>query len=173
MNHINVSVLIARTSEETVARLESFFRDYAPEAEMTFTLHAPFDVSKLNVGLTLHRDVTARVTPLGDAGRAYAIAWQPVAAGPFPAFAGTIFISSSETDTAKSLVTLDGHYHPPMGVAGDLFDAVVGQHIAQASATNLVERISAYVEGRPAAVSEFAPRVASDRNARWPEPQTA
>jgi hypothetical protein len=146
MNHINVSMTVSRTAPETMTRLQSFFREYAPEAEMTFKLQAPFDIGGLNVGLTLHRDVTARIAPLGDDNRAYAIAWQPVEAGPFPAFAGTIFVSASEADEDESIVTLDGHYHPPLGVAGDFFDALVGKHIAQASAADLLERMAMYID---------------------------
>jgi hypothetical protein len=130
MNHINVSVTEELAPNETVARLESFFREFAPEAEMTFAL----------------RNVTARFTPLGNDRRAFAVAWQPVAPGPFPAFAGTLFISPVDANERESILTLDGHYHPPLGVAGDVFDAFVGKHIAQASATDLLERISQYVD---------------------------
>jgi hypothetical protein len=146
MNHINVSVTVGRTPAETMNRLQEFFREYAPEAEMTFALRAPFDISSLSVGVTLQRDVTARFAPLGNTNRAYAISWEPVAAGPFPAFSGTIFINSSEADETETCMTLDGHYHPPLGVAGDVFDALVGKHIAQASAADLLERISMYVD---------------------------
>ena len=146
MNHINVSITTARTAAQTLSRLESFLRENAPEAEMTFTLRAPFDIAKLNVGLTLARDVTARFAPLGSPNSAYSVAWQPVAPGPFPAFAGTIFVTASDTAENESIVTLDGHYHPPLGVAGDVFDALVGRHIAQASAADLLERISLYID---------------------------
>ena len=146
MNHINVSLTVERSEKETLARLESFLRERAPEAEMTLTLHAPFDIAKLNVGVTLARDVVARFAPLGVEHRAYAIGWQPAEAGPFPAFAGTIFVTASETAPDESIVTLDGHYHPPLGVAGDVFDAILGRHIAQASATDLLERIARYID---------------------------
>jgi hypothetical protein len=146
MNHINVSVTVDQTTNDTMSRLEAFFRHYAPQAEMTFTLRAPFDIAPLRVGLTLERDVTARIAPLGSDSHAYSIAWQPVQPGPFPAFAGTIFISPSDDMPNESIVTLDGHYHPPLGVAGDVFDAVVGKHIAQASASDLLERISLFID---------------------------
>lgn len=156
MNHINVSMTVERSTDETLSRLASFLREYAPEAEMTFTLRAPFDISGLNVGLTLQRDVTARFAPLGNDRRAYAVAWQPAAAGPFPAFAGTIFITPSETQPDETIVTLDGHYHPPLGVAGDMFDALVGRHIAQASATDLLGRITLYIDNVVGPVHAFA-----------------
>jgi hypothetical protein len=146
MNHINVSVTVERPASETFARLESFLREYAPEAEMTLTLRAPFDLTALHVGVTLQRDVVARFAPLSADGHAYSVAWQPVSAGPFPAFGGTIFITSTEDQPNASIVTLDGHYHPPLGVAGDVFDAIVGRHIAQASAAELLERIALYID---------------------------
>lgn len=156
MNHINVSIIMALTPEQTLSRLERFLRDNAPEAEMTFTLQAPFDIAKLNVGLTLARDVKARFAPLGSPNSAYAIAWQPVAPGPFPAFAGTIFVTPGDNADDESILTLDGHYHPPLGVAGDVFDAIVGKHIAQASAADLLERISLSIDSMTVAETAAA-----------------
>jgi hypothetical protein len=157
MNHINVSVTVDRKIDEAAERFEEFLREFAPETEMTFTLRAPFDLSALNVGFTLHRDVTARITPLAEGDRAYAIGWQPVEPGPFPSLSGTIFIAASETNPEESIVTLDGHYHAPLGIVGEVFDAIVGKHIAQASATDLMERVAAYVDNVLAPVSDFAP----------------
>lgn len=157
MNHINVSVTVGRKVDETAKRFEGFLREFAPETEMTFTLRAPFDLSALNVGFTLHRDVTARITPLGEAGRAYAIAWRPVEPGPFPSLTGTVFIAASETNADESTVTLDGHYHAPLGLAGEVFDALVGTHIAQASATDLMGRVAAYIGDVVAPVAHLVP----------------
>jgi hypothetical protein len=157
MNHINVSSTVDRNVDEAAQRFEEFLREFAPETEMTFTLRAPFDLSALNVGFTLQRDVTARITPLGEARRAYAIAWQPVEPGPFPSLSGTIFIAASEADPKKSIITLDGHYHAPLGVAGEVFDALIGKHIAQASAEDLMERVGAYVGNVIVPVADFHP----------------
>jgi hypothetical protein len=163
MNHINVSVTVDRKVDEAAIRFEQFLREYAPETEMNFTLRAPFDLTALNVGFTLHRDVTARITPLAQGGCAYAVAWQPVEPGPFPSLSGTIFIAASETSQGQSTVTLDGHYHPPLGVAGEVFDAVLGKHIAQASASDLIDRFGAYLgnvvapEKTVAPAAEFIP----------------
>jgi hypothetical protein len=157
MNHVNVSVTVDRNVEEAARRFEQFLREYAPETEMTFTLRAPFDLSALNVGFTLHRDVTARITPLAGGGRGYAITWQPVEPGPFPSLSGTIFIGPSETDVEQSIVTLDGHYHAPLGIAGEVFDALVGKHIAEASAADLMDRVAAFVGNVVVPVSDFEP----------------
>jgi hypothetical protein len=157
MNHINVSVTVDRKVDEAAKRFEEFLREYAPETEMTFTLRAPFDLSALKVGFTLHRDVTARITPLAQGSRAYAITWQPVEPGPFPLLSGTIFIGPSETDSEGSILTLDGHYHAPLGVAGEVFEALVGKHIAEASASDLMDRVAAYVGNVVVPVSDFVP----------------
>ncbi len=145
LNHINVSATVELRADQTLERLEGFLRVNAPQAEMMIALRAPFDIAALNVGLTLQRDVMVRFAPLGEDRRAYAVAWQPVHAGPFPAFAGTLFITTDEASPDESIITLDGHYHPPLGVAGDVFDAIVGRHIAQASATDLLERITLFM----------------------------
>lgn len=156
MNHINVSVTVERSSIETMTRLDSFLHEFAPQAEMKITLRAPFDITALNVGVTLARDVVARFAPLGSDQRAYAVAWHPAIAGPFPEFAGTIFVSTSEANSEESIIALDGHYHPPLGVAGDVFDAILGRHIAQACATDLLERITMYVDNIVVPESAFA-----------------
>jgi hypothetical protein len=146
INHIKVfSVTVDLKVDDAAARFAEFIREYAHDTDITFTLRLPFDLSALNVGVTLHRDVTARITSRGKNGRAYAISWQPVEPGPLPSFSGTIFIGASETHEDQSIVTLDGHYHPPLGVVGEMFDALVGKRIAEASASDLMNRVAAYL----------------------------
>jgi hypothetical protein len=157
ITHITVfSVTIGRTVNETATRFAECLREYATDSEMNFTLRAPFDLSTCNLGLTLHRDVTARITPRGKNGRAYAIFWHPVEPGPFPLLSGTVFIGASETHEDQSIVTLDGHYHPPLGVVGEMFDALVGKHIAETSASDLMDRVAADLGNVVVPVSAFA-----------------
>ena len=155
MNHINVSISVEKPVSETLVRLTDFLREFAPLAEMPLVLRAPFDISALHVGLTLERSVVARFAPLGQSSEAYAVAWQPAAGGPFPAFSGTIYVTADESRN-ESIVTLDGHYHPPLGVAGDVFDVIIGRHIAQASVTDLLQRITQYIDGVTAQEPAFA-----------------
>ncbi len=154
MNHINVSISVNQPVAETHVRLADFLREFAPQAEMSILLRAPFDISALHVGVTLERSVVARFAPLGQDNEAYAVAWQPSVGGPFPAFAGTIYVTADESRN-ESIVTLDGHYHPPLGVAGDVFDFIVGRHIAQASVADLLERITLYIGNVPAPIAAF------------------
>jgi hypothetical protein len=44
-----------------------------------------------------------------------------------------------------------------LGVAGEVFDALVGKHIAEASASDLMDRVAAYVGNVVVPVSDFVP----------------
>ncbi len=152
MNHLNISTAIDRPAHEVIARLKSFFDEHAPDGELRFTLRAPAEVPMLGIGLKLERDVIGRVDRLGGRYSAYRFSWRPAVAGPFPVFKGALVVDADEERPERSLVTLDGRYEPPLGLAGQLFDAVTGTKIAHASATDLLARISASVDGRkPAA----------------------
>lgn len=70
------------------------------------------------------------------------IAWLPH--DPYPAFHGTL---SAEEETGMfSRLDLDGEYVPPLGVAGVVFDAVVGHRIALAAARQLLGEIKLGIE---------------------------
>lgn len=71
-----------------------------------------------------------------------ALSWDPQDPT-VPRFAGTL--SSGEKD-GKTLLTLDGTYQPPLGVAGAAFDLVVGNKIAAATGHALLEDIKQFIE---------------------------
>ena len=146
MYHLNVSIPLARPQYDAYARLETLFATYAPGGNMRFTLRAPLEVPGLHVGMTLHRDVIANVSPFGENRRAYTIAWQPAEPGPFPSFAGAVFVGHDEDAEERSVLTLDGHYDAPFNIAGDVFDATVGKHIAEACARDLASRLATFLD---------------------------
>jgi hypothetical protein len=67
------------------------------------------------------------------------IAWGPHDGGPYPTFTGTL--SVEQIGPTFSRLDLDGHYDPPMGVAGAVIDAVVGHRFAIAGARSLLNDI--------------------------------
>lgn len=109
---------------------------------MRFSLRAPVEVPGLGVRVTLQRDVALHVAELGDQHRAYKLSWRPAGAGPFPLFKGALVIDEDEATPGHSVLTLDGRYEPPLNVAGYVFDAVLGTKIANASASDLIARLS-------------------------------
>jgi hypothetical protein len=62
-----------------------------------------------------------------------------------PDFCGTVRFRIAGV---RMLVRVDGAYRAPFGLIGELFDALVGAHIAHASATDFAARIGSYLEVR-------------------------
>jgi hypothetical protein len=76
----------------------------------------------------------------------WAVHWEP-SGGPFPTFDGTLAIRADETHET-SVVELEGEYRPPLGALGAAFDAAIGKHIAEATAQELLRRITVGLEAR-------------------------
>jgi hypothetical protein len=72
------------------------------------------------------------------------IAWQAHDGGPYPVFHGTL--SVEDVGGNFSRLDLDGSYAPPLGVAGAVFDAVVGHRIAIEAARRLLDEIKLGME---------------------------
>jgi hypothetical protein len=81
----------------------------------------------------------------------YAVRWQPEDDGPYPVFKGELTIGG-DNDYSTFWLVLEGEYAPPGGVAGEVFDAVIGHRIARASARGLLREIRTEIE------SDFAAR---------------
>ncbi len=60
-----------------------------------------------------------------------------------PSFKGTL---RCEGGDGRSVLALEGEYKPPLGVAGAVFDLVVGRRIASATLGSLLADIKAFVE---------------------------
>lgn len=105
--------------------------------------------------LTLHaRDLelpaVVTLTPNkrpGDMTPRFRVHWEAASGGLYPVFDGELTIGADEDYDAFWLV-LDGGYVPPGGIAGKVFDAVVGNTIAQATANGLLADMRASIEAR-------------------------
>jgi hypothetical protein len=75
----------------------------------------------------------------------YHVHWEAESGGPYPVYDGELSIGADEDYDAFWLV-LDGTYAPPGGPAGKVFDVVIGQRIAAASARGLLSEIRAEIE---------------------------
>ena len=91
--------------------------------------------------LMVERDVDFHLkTKPGYPGyRLLEVSWTPKDGGPYPSFSGTI--SVAEDAIGWSRIEIDGKYRPPFGVAGAIFDAAIGQRIAQATVSELLAEI--------------------------------
>jgi len=87
----------------------------------------------------------APVSQTSDMGSHYRVAWTPEGGGPFPLFGGTLSIGGDE-DYQHFSLSLAGDYEPPLGIAGDAFDALAGRFIARATSRDLLGRMRDGIE---------------------------
>jgi hypothetical protein len=113
----------------------------------------------------IERQVVATLYPLRaahDPHPTYSVTWSPRGGGPFPDFAGALAVEKSAHNDFFGLL-VSGHYEPPFGTVGALFDAALGRRIAQASARDLLRSIADYIEN--ARAHEAAARAGHDEAA--------
>ncbi len=115
------------------------------------TIKIPLRVSLHDFGLpdtlAIERDVEVRVEKRRDAeniNEEIAVNWLPVDGGPFPTLSGRLIVWSEQRPD-ESFVQLDGTYEPPLGAAGEFFDAAVGYLIAERTAHAFLTDLSAAV----------------------------
>jgi hypothetical protein len=82
---------------------------------------------------------------LGDEHPTYSVSWSARGGGPFPEFAGALAVEKLPCDDYFGLI-LSGHYEPPLGTMGALFDAILGHRIAHGLAQDLLRSIAAHLE---------------------------
>ncbi len=86
--------------------------------------------------LAVEHDVAVDVAKRRDAENIndeIAVSWTPIDDGAFPKFAGRLIVWSEER-ADESFIELEGTYEPPLGTAGEFFDAAIGYLIAQRTA---------------------------------------
>jgi hypothetical protein len=75
----------------------------------------------------------------------YNVHWEAESGGPFPVFDGELTIGADE-DYDAFWLELHGVYAPPGGLAGQLFDSVIGRRIADETSRRLLGEIAAAME---------------------------
>jgi hypothetical protein len=134
---------VACPSAQAKHHLAEFFREHSVDGAVRLMLRVPPAKAE---GVTLEREVEATLTPavFADAIEAFVVHWTPVA-GPYPTFDGTL--RAREDERYESFILeLEGSYEPPFGLVGAAFDAIVGRHLAQATARALLDDIAQSVE---------------------------
>lgn len=70
------------------------------------------------------------------------LSWKPTHGGAFPALTGNITSSANVTDAT---LHFSGRYRPPFGIAGMLFDRLIGRHIARIATQELLNDIERFI----------------------------
>jgi hypothetical protein len=99
----------------------------------------PALVRHVNVSFTLARDIQ-EAGRLHDEIRLRWLSGSPL----YPDFRGTLRFRIA--GVMRTGIILDGSYHPPFGIAGRVFDMLVGRWIAKRTLTDLAARLSSDLE---------------------------
>ncbi len=105
-------------------------------------------------GLKLERDVIVHIEymPTLASERAQLhVGWEPDGTSIFPSFEGTMW--AEPTGDTSCTLFIEGTYDAPGGIAGQVFDAVVGQRIARGTLETMLDGF------RDAAEADYAKRM--------------
>jgi uncharacterized membrane protein len=128
-----------------VRYLESFPSN---ESGSHFTLRAWFG------NVLVEREVMLKAVPIKTEPRfaVLEVSWRPVS-GPYPTFKGNLFALRGDSGSCR--LEIEGNYAPPGGIAGAVFDAILGHRIAAESIHDLLLRFKFAFETLNEGVTEF------------------
>lgn len=144
MRELSAAVPVKAPSGFALAFLNTYVRDLNG-AGADSTLPMRYTVTQL-AGLTLERDVTVRVEYVAqpdDAPALLYICWEPDASL-FPSFNG--MLKADPSGESSCTLSIAGTYDTPGGVAGQLFDAVIGVRIAVGTLEQLLGQFRDAIE---------------------------
>jgi hypothetical protein len=142
VRELEASLPVKAPSGFAIAFLNTYVREVAGDTDGNLPMR--YTVTQL-AGLTLERDVTVRVDyhALPDETAHLHICWEPDASL-FPSFQGTLH--ANPAGDAACTLHIAGTYEVPGGVAGQLFDAVIGVRIAHGSLEQLLQQFRGAIE---------------------------
>jgi hypothetical protein len=96
----------------------------------------------------------------GDMTPHYDVHWKAEGGGAFPVFHGRLTVEADE-DYNSFWLAIDGSYDPPGGLAGKMFDAVVGHRFAVETTRNLLSAMRDAAEATYRREEESKPHFAT------------
>jgi hypothetical protein len=143
VRELSASIPVKAPSGFALAFLNTYVREAGGGSEDS-RLAMRYTVTQL-AGLVLERDVSVRIeyVPHPEEGAHLHICWEPDATL-FPSFKGTLRAEDAEAKTC--MLRIAGTYEVPGGVAGQLFDAVIGVRIANGTLEQLLEQFRDAIE---------------------------
>jgi len=84
---------------------------------------------------------------------ALTISWQPRWSA-FPSFRG---LATVRPQSPGSILALEGSYEPPGGLAGQIFDRLIGGRLANSTMDHLLDRLRRYINDRHVAFQQACP----------------
>jgi hypothetical protein len=150
MSSLQVKTVVACPLAQASLRLHRYFSAHGNQAGDTarLNLHATIAPSVLPAPVKLERPVIATIQTHhepADLTPNFRVQWAPESPGPLPLFSGEIRISGAD-DYNSFVLELHGGYDPPGGIAGEAFDTLFGNRVAEQTASELLAEIKAFIE---------------------------
>jgi hypothetical protein len=148
MTQLRAGILVESAPAQSMARLEQFFTSLQDKDGVArIRLRVPTDGATRELSIDRAVRVEARRTR-GEASLndLMLIRWMPEGTGIFPTFEGVLIVATSDDGANVSSIELDGTYTPPFGSAGQVFDAIIGRRIAEATARELLKDLKRAIE---------------------------
>ena len=146
MRELSASIDVKSPAGFAIAFLNQYIAERAdPGGEAS--LHLKYPLKQLAGGLVLERAVTVHVhyePAVGDEAALLVIGWRPEDTSIFPSFNGTLL--AGERGEHECTLTIAGLYDVPGGIAGLLFDVVVGARIARSTVEDLLDEFRVAIE---------------------------
>ena len=133
---------------EAQSRLEAFLESLqGQDGVARMRLRVPITGMPDSFGIALAREVRIEARRGLDELRREVteIVWQPEGTTVLPRFEGTLFVTHDGSPN-RSDIELAGEYTPPFGVAGQVFDAAIGQQIARTTAREFLLDLKRAIE---------------------------
>jgi len=166
MTDICERLVVLCPEREAAHRLAAFVAEHrSGDGSLSIALRLPITMFAA-WKQTLERHAVASFYSLSSASDlhpTYSVTWSSGDGGPFPEFAGALAVERTLLHDRIGLV-LSGHYQPPFGAAGAVFDGRLGKRIAQASVRGLLRSVADHVEraGAHRIPARSAPRATTD-----------
>ncbi len=129
------------------ALANEYFREGLGEVSKTGLHEIQLTARVPATSVELSKNVVAECRPDPDNPESWLIRWTPEPGGIYPSFEGKVSAHESERD-GTTVLELTGSYIPPLGIAGEAFDHVLGRRITYDTAHDLLANLAAEMRVR-------------------------
>lgn len=137
MNALDETAIVDCVFSQAIGYVERFFEE-----------HTDLELRGLGI-ISTRVDASSRLAiDASDATRrhdAVTLSWEAAPGLPLPSFTGHI---RARPHFEQTELRLEGHYKPPLGPVGEVFDVIAGHAIAAGTARELLLAVKHFVESR-------------------------
>ncbi len=147
MRRLSNSAAVKAPASFALAYIATYFLERESRDSAKLALRFPLPNFLID-GLTVEKVVAVSLAveyAAADSGnKRVLINWQPAGTRLLPSFSGTLAAAAAGEELCR--LTIEGGYVPPGGLAGAIFDNLVGIRIARATLTALLAQLGQAIE---------------------------